>query len=78
MLHPAKLAWGLKNACRALGVRIYEHTPGTALSSRGAGVAVRTPYGRVFARQAALGTNAFPSLVKRLRPYIAPPSTTTR
>ncbi|MFH8984542.1 NAD(P)/FAD-dependent oxidoreductase [Streptomyces varsoviensis] len=72
MLHPAKLAWGLKRACRALGVRIYEHTPGTALSSRGPGVAVRTPYGRVFARHAALGTNAFPSLIRRVRPYIAP------
>ncbi|GAA2911078.1 FAD-dependent oxidoreductase [Streptomyces thioluteus] len=72
MLHPAKLAWGLKRACLELGVRVYEHTPGSELSSRGAGVAVRTPYGRVFARQAALATNAFPSLVKRLRPYIAP------
>ncbi|QHC25197.1 NAD(P)/FAD-dependent oxidoreductase [Streptomyces sp. GS7] len=72
MLHPAKLAWGLKRACLSLGVRIYEHTPGTRLSSRGAGIAVRTPYGRVFARHAALGTNAFPSLVKRVRPYIAP------
>ncbi|WP_434096503.1 NAD(P)/FAD-dependent oxidoreductase [Streptomyces mobaraensis] len=72
MLHPAKLAWGLKRACLELGVRIYEHTPGSGLSSRGAGVAVRTPYGRVFARRAALGTNVYPSLVKRLRPYIAP------
>ncbi|MEV4873523.1 FAD-binding oxidoreductase [Streptomyces syringium] len=72
MLHPAKLAWGLKRACLDLGVRIYEQTPGTELSSRNAGVAVRTPYGRVFARHAALGTNAFPSLVKRLRPYITP------
>ncbi|MEU5129321.1 NAD(P)/FAD-dependent oxidoreductase [Streptomyces mobaraensis] len=72
MLHPAKLAWGLKRACLELGVRIYEHTPGSGLSSRGAGIAVRTPYGRVFARRAALGTNVYPSLVKRLRPYIAP------
>ncbi|MCC3777324.1 FAD-binding oxidoreductase [Streptomyces sp. UNOB3_S3] len=72
MLHPARLAWGLRRACLDLGVRIYEHTPGTELSSRRAGVAVRTPYGRVFARHAALGTNAFPSLVRRLRPYIAP------
>ena len=35
-------------------------------------MAVRTPYGRVFARHVALGTNAFPSLVKRVRPYIVP------
>ncbi|MEU2158579.1 FAD-binding oxidoreductase [Streptomyces sp. NPDC019396] len=72
MLHPAKLAWGLKQACLNLGVRIYENTRALQLSSSGAEAAVRTPYGRIFARQVALGTNVFPSLVKRLRPYIVP------
>ncbi|MEV6652799.1 FAD-dependent oxidoreductase [Streptomyces sp. NPDC051219] len=72
MLNPAKLAWGLKEACLGLGVRIYEHTPGLDLAASGAGMAVRTPYGRVFARGVALGTNIFPSLVKRVRPYIVP------
>ncbi len=72
MLHPARLAWGLKRACLDLGVRIYERTPATALASEGMGMAVRTPYGRVFARHVALGTNAFPSLVKRVRPYVVP------
>ncbi|MFK0290924.1 NAD(P)/FAD-dependent oxidoreductase [Streptomyces sp. NPDC090442] len=72
MVHPAKLAWGLKRACLAAGVRVYEHTPGTQLSSRGPGIALRTPYGRVFARQVALATNAFPSPVKRIRPYVVP------
>ncbi|MFE7048343.1 NAD(P)/FAD-dependent oxidoreductase [Streptomyces californicus] len=72
MLHPAKLAWGLKRACRELGVRIYEHTRGLELARSGEGMAVRTPYGRVFARRVALGTNIFPSLVKRIRPYTVP------
>ncbi|MCF3166351.1 FAD-dependent oxidoreductase [Streptomyces violaceoruber] len=72
MLHPAKLAWGLKRACRELGVRIYEHTRGQELARSGEGMAVRTPYGRVFARRVALGTNIFPSLVKRVRPYTVP------
>ncbi|MFE7156299.1 NAD(P)/FAD-dependent oxidoreductase [Streptomyces sp. NPDC057636] len=72
MLHPAKLAWGLKQACLDLGVRIYEHTPALELSSSGAGTAVRTPYGRVFAQHVALGTNVFPSLVKRVRSYTVP------
>ncbi|UYB39664.1 FAD-binding oxidoreductase [Streptomyces sp. Je 1-4] len=72
MLNPARLAWGLKQACLGLGVRIYERTPATGLASDGTGMAVRTPYGRVFARHVALGTNAFPSLVKRVRPYIVP------
>ncbi|MFD8774669.1 NAD(P)/FAD-dependent oxidoreductase [Streptomyces sp. NPDC055817] len=72
MLHPAKLAWGLKQACLDLGVRIHEHTPALELSSSGAGTAVRTPYGRVFAQHVALGTNVFPSLVKRVRSYTVP------
>ncbi|MEV1053173.1 FAD-dependent oxidoreductase [Streptomyces sp. NPDC049887] len=72
MLHPAKLAWGLKRACLGLGVRIYENTRALDLSSAGAGMAVRTSYGRVFARRVALGTNVFPSLVKRIRPYTVP------
>lgn len=72
MLNPAKLAWGLKQACLDLGVRIHEHTRGLDLAASGAGMAVRTPYGRVFARRVALGTNIFPSLVKRIRPLTVP------
>ncbi|MEU4352528.1 FAD-dependent oxidoreductase [Streptomyces sp. NPDC023838] len=72
MLHPAKLAWGLKRACLELGVRIYEHTPGLDLVAAGPGMAVRTPYGRILARRVALGTNVFPSLVKRVRAYTVP------
>ncbi|MFJ8860843.1 NAD(P)/FAD-dependent oxidoreductase [Streptomyces sp. NPDC102451] len=72
MLHPARLAWGLKEACLGLGVRIYENTRGLELARSGAGTAVRTPYGRVFARDVALGTNIFPSLVRRVRPYTVP------
>ncbi|WP_330332910.1 FAD-binding oxidoreductase [Streptomyces sp. NBC_00536] len=72
MLHPAKLAWGLKRACLGLGVRIYENTRGLDLTAAGAGMAVRTPYGRIFARRVALGTNIFPSLVKRIRPFTVP------
>ncbi|GAA4779926.1 MULTISPECIES: FAD-dependent oxidoreductase [Streptomyces] len=72
MLNPARLAWGLKRACRELGVRVYENTPGLDLVRHGAGMAVRTPYGRVLARTVALGTNVFPSLVRRVRPYTVP------
>lgn len=72
MLNPARLAWGLKRACLDLGVRIYENTPGLGLARSGAGMAVRTPYGRVLARHVALGTNVFPSLVRRVRPYTVP------
>ncbi|WP_042390412.1 NAD(P)/FAD-dependent oxidoreductase, partial [Streptacidiphilus melanogenes] len=72
MVHPAKLAWGLKRACKDLGVRVFEHSPATDLAPKGEGMAAKTPYGRVFARHVALGTNIFPSLVKRVRPFLAP------
>ncbi len=75
LVHPAKLAWGLRRAALAAGVRIYERTPATAPVRRGGsggGLAVRTPYGRVFARRVALGTGVFPSLVRRVRPYTVP------
>ncbi|GJF34901.1 oxidoreductase [Kitasatospora sp. NE20-6] len=72
MLHPAKLAWGLKEACLAQGVRIHERTKALTLTESGPGMAVRTPYGRVLAHRVALGTNVFPSLVKRVRPYVVP------
>ncbi|WP_236245586.1 FAD-binding oxidoreductase [Streptomyces sp. CC210A] len=72
LLHPAKLAWGLKRACLDAGVRIYENTRGLSLGTSGASMAVRTPYGRVLARQVALGTNVFPALVRRLRHYTVP------
>ncbi|MFC5953646.1 NAD(P)/FAD-dependent oxidoreductase [Streptomyces pratens] len=72
MLHPAKLAWGLKRACLDLGVRVYEHTPALTLRPYGAGMSVRTPYGQIRARTAALGTNIFPSLVRRARAYTVP------
>ncbi|GAB3972949.1 FAD-dependent oxidoreductase [Actinoallomurus acanthiterrae] len=72
MVHPAKLAWGLKAACVSQGVRIFERTRALGLTAYGSGIAVRTPYGEVRARKAALATNAFPSLLRRVRPYIVP------
>ncbi|MER6822756.1 FAD-dependent oxidoreductase [Streptomyces cellulosae] len=72
MLNPARLAWGLKRACLDLGVRVYEHTPALTLRRYGAGMSVRTPYGAVRARRVTLGTNVFPSLVRRVRPYTVP------
>jgi len=72
MVHPARLAWGLAAACERIGVRIAERTPATGLASDADGVTLRTRSGVLRARRAVLATNAFPSLVKRLRPYIVP------
>ena len=71
-VQPARLAWGLADACEWIGVRIAERTPATGLASDEDGVTVRTRRGVLRARRVALGTNAFPPLVRRLRPYIVP------
>lgn len=71
-VHPAKLAWGLAEAAESLGVKIYEHTPVTKLTESGGLVHARTRGGTVSARRAALATNGFPSLLKRLRLFTIP------
>ncbi|MCB0960558.1 MAG: FAD-dependent oxidoreductase [Acidimicrobiales bacterium] len=72
IVDPARLAWGLADACERVGVRIVEHTRAVGLARDGAGVVVRTDRGEVRARHVALGTNVFPSLVRRTRPYVVP------
>jgi glycine/D-amino acid oxidase-like deaminating enzyme len=71
-VHPARLAWGLADACERIGVRIAEGTPATGLASDPDGVTVQTRGGALRARRVALATNAFPALIRRLRPYIVP------
>ena len=73
MVDPARLVRGLKEACLRLGVRIFEHSPVDAVRDDGAsGLGLRTTYGTVSAPRVALGTNAFPPLLRRLRGYLAP------
>ncbi len=73
ILDPAKLAWGLAAAAESLGVRICEGTPVTDLDRDGTALLVRTRSGRtVRADRVALGTNAFPSLVRRVRWHTVP------
>jgi glycine/D-amino acid oxidase-like deaminating enzyme len=72
MVHPAKLAWGLADACRSLGVRIYEGTPVTGLSAEKGRLRLATPYGQVHAAKVALGTGVFPAPLKRLKHFLVP------
>jgi len=76
LVHPARLAWGLRRACETAGVRLFEHSPVDGLEpdgpATGAPMVVRTAHGRVTAPQVVLATNASPSPVKRLRKYIVP------
>ena len=72
LVEPARLAWGLLDACRGLGVEVHEGTPASNLRREGAGVRVDTPAGSVRAGQVALATNAFPSLLRRLQLLTVP------
>ncbi|MQA63916.1 MAG: FAD-dependent oxidoreductase, partial [Actinophytocola sp.] len=72
MLHPAKLAWGLREACLRRGVRIYENTAAQRIRSEGDALRVRSDRGSVLARRVAWATGAFPGPLKRLRHYLAP------
>jgi len=72
LVDPARLAWGLAAACDRLGVRIVEQTPVSAMARTATAVELTTRSGTISARQVALGTNVFPSLVRRLRPFTVP------
>lgn len=72
MLDPAKLTWGLAAACESLGVRIYERSPVTRMAAAPAEVTLHTRRGSVVAPRVALGTNAFPPLLRRIQQYVVP------
>ncbi|WP_327044515.1 FAD-binding oxidoreductase [Microbispora sp. NBC_01189] len=72
MLDPARLAWGLRDVCVRLGVRVFEHTPVRSLHDDGTALELGTPKGRVRAGRVALGTGAFPPLLRRLRHFLVP------
>jgi glycine/D-amino acid oxidase-like deaminating enzyme len=74
LVHPAKLAAELARVAAGLGVEVVEDTPVTGISTSGrtGPVSLRTPHGTVTADRVALGTNAFPALLRRHRPYTVP------
>ena len=72
MVNPAQLAWGLRDACLNLGVKLYDQTPVLTLEDNNKFVQMRTPYGCVQAKKVAIATNAFPPLLKYLSRYIVP------
>ncbi|MEV0199856.1 FAD-dependent oxidoreductase [Nonomuraea sp. NPDC050691] len=72
MLDPARLAWGLREACLRLGVRVYERSPVRSLHDDGVKLSLRTPHGVVTGRRVALGTGVFPPLLRRLKHFVVP------
>jgi glycine/D-amino acid oxidase-like deaminating enzyme len=73
MVDPARLVWGLRQACLDLGVRFYENTPVSRISATRAGLRLHTWRGRVDAGRVALATGAHGGgLLRRLRQYLVP------
>jgi len=72
LVDPARLGWGLARAAEDLGVLIFEQSPVTGLRRRGDRISVSTSQAQVAARKVALGTNAFPTLVRRTRLHTVP------
>jgi glycine/D-amino acid oxidase-like deaminating enzyme len=75
MINPARLAWGLRRACEDAGVRIFEHSAVDGIetgNSPAAPLTVRAGHGQVRTHKVAIGTNAYPSPVRRLRRYVVP------
>ncbi len=72
LVDPARLAWGLRRACLDAGVRLFEHTPVRAVRRDGPGLRLVTREGSVRVAAAALGTGAYPPLLRRLRHYLVP------
>ena len=72
LIDPARLVWGLEQACIKSGVVIYENTSALWLERASKGIIVHTPYGTVYAQKVALATNIYHSLIRRAKKYVVP------
>lgn len=72
LVHPGRFAAELARVAASLGVELNEHTPVRAIGDEGPDVTLTTDAGTVRARQVALATNVFPSLLKRNRLMTVP------
>jgi glycine/D-amino acid oxidase-like deaminating enzyme len=72
MVDPARLVWGLREACLSLGVRFCEQSPVERIKPHGAGLRLHTWRGRIDAAQVALATGAHGRLLRRLGHFVVP------
>lgn len=72
MVNPARLAWGLRKAALAAGVRIHEDTALTDIDVRGDRAIANTQYASIAAHRVALCTNAFRSPLPQVRRRVLP------
>ncbi len=74
LLHPAKLVHALARLAVRLGVEIFEdsHVLSLDASARTGPVTLSLASGQLRADRVALGTNVFPALLRRFRPFTVP------
>ena len=72
LIDPARLVWGLRSACIAAGIQIFEQSPVRSLAESGNFMLATTSDGIVHAQKVALATNAYPSLLRRVRNFVVP------
>lgn len=72
MVDPARLVWGLAAAVERRGVVVHEKSPVRRISDMGARVHATGDTWEIRAHRVALATNAYPSLLARVRPYVVP------
>lgn len=72
MINPAELVWGLRKACLAVGVRIFENTKINSVTPSGTSLRVESEAGSVIAPKVIVATNAWAQPEKQIRRYIVP------
>ena len=72
LVHPGRLADGLRGAAAAAGVRICELSPVREVRAGRSAVEVIAEGGVARARRVLLATSAYPPLLRRIRHYVAP------
>ena len=72
MIDPAKLTWGLKDACEKLGVIFYDHSKVVDIQDHGHTLDVVTEKGKVVSDKVVLATNAWADPNKDMKKYIIP------
>jgi len=72
MVHPGKLAREMLRSAKEMGVEVFRRSPVKALDATPENIQLRLASGVVRAKRVALGTNAYPSLLKRYRLHTVP------
>jgi len=72
IVDPARLCWSLKKTLLGLGVRIFEGTKMVRFGVHGSGMKTDCSAGSIQSEKILMGTNAFPSPMRKIRNSVIP------